>query len=746
MTPAVWAVWVHVVAGLVCALGLLRLETSADTRVFYGDNAYHQDLKNFEAKFQQNNNILVLLRFEGERLTDSPALVSAIRTATAAGWRLPYVLRVESLATHPHVINRTGEFELKPVLDVVCDERCADPASVLADPVLVGRLVSADTTTVGIYLAFDLPFASPTAVQTITQAVRGLAEQLRQDTPGLTVAFVGGITMMDAFNEAAQRDAALLVPLVLVVMSIVLVVFIGELKLVGLLLATGVYGAIVAMGVAGWLGIQINAATSIAGVIVITLTVASGLHLMVSFLRQRVRVDVPAEVAVRIAVDLNWRPMLLTTATTLIGLLSMNFADSPPLGQLGNLVTIGLCAATSALLLVVPVLLGRIRNISVVTRKLPIAEGIRWLAARSGNGLAIVILALIAFAIAGVQRISINDDFVQYFDSSFEFRRGADFAQAHLGGPNYIDIEIRANEADGIYDPQYLGVVAALTQWLRAQPLVANAVSVADVVADLSEAFTGDRDVRRLDRGEIAQFLLTYELSLTAGQDLEDFLDKGRSTTRLSTLLAGGDSQAIIELEDQIYAWFAEHAPEQYGIVVTGINVPVAHTSLLNAASMLKGLLGSLVLIAVILGLYFRSIRMVLLTLPAIFLPIAMGFGLWGWLVGEIGLASSVIAAMTIGIIIDDAIHIIYRYRHARATLNEPPASAAQATITTVGLAIVATSVALAAGFMLLGLSGFEINRSLGLCTTFIVLSGLCVHLLLMPRVLVWIDDQPVAG
>lgn len=93
--------------------------------------------------------------------------------------------------------------------------------------------------------------------------------------------------------------------------------------------------------------------------------------------------------------------------------------------------------------------------------------------------------------------------------------------------------------------------------------------------------------------------------------------------------------------------------------MVTGINVPVAHTSILNAQSMLKGLLGSLVLIAVVMGVYFRSIRIVILTIPAIFVPIAMGFGLWGWLVGEIGLASSVIAAMTIGIIIDDAIHMI---------------------------------------------------------------------------------------
>ncbi len=743
ISPAVWAVSAHVVLFLLCTPGLLRLETSADTRVFYGDNVYHQDLKDFESRFQQNNNILLLLRQDGERIVDSTGLTNAIRAATEAGWRLPYVLRVESLATHPHVLNRDGEFELIPVLDVVCPAECdASLTRVLDDPVLKGRLISADLTTAGVYLAFDLPFASPTAVQAITNAVRGLADELRAGHPGLTVVFVGGITMMDAFNEAAQRDAGFLVPLVLFVMSVVLVGLLGELKLIGILLATGAYGAAIAMGIAGWLSIQVNAATSIAGVVVVTLAVASGLHLMITFLRQRLRADVPRNVAVKIALDLNWRPILLTTATTLMGLLSMNFADSPPLGQLGNLVSIGLVASTSALLLVVPIVLARLRRVTVFATSELLLRAVRWVAAQRGALMPTLVAVVIAVTVAGVTRISLNDDFIEYFDSSFEFRRAAEFAEQHLGGPNYIDVEIRSGVPEGIYDPAYLTVVAAATEWLRNQPLVANAVSVADIVEELAAAFTGSSDLSELTRDEIAQYVLTYELSLTAGQDLEDFVDKARSSTRLSTLLTGGDSRAILALERAIYTWFDLHALPGQQITVTGINIPVAHTSILNAQLMLKGLLGSLTLIAVLLGIYFRSVRVVLLTVPAVFVPIAMGFGLWGWLVGEIGLAASVIAAMTIGIIIDDAIHIMYRYRHTRGVLGEPPAAAARATIETVGMAIVATSIALGVGFILLGLSGFAINRSLGLCTTFIVVSGLLVHLLLLPRVLVWIDDQ----
>jgi len=285
-------------------------------------------------------------------------------------------------------------------------------------------------------------------------------------------------------------------------------------------------------------------------------------------------------------------------------------------------------------------------------------------------------------------------------------------------------------------------MVGDLSVWLRGQALVASVVSVADVLGNVAEAFTGERSLEGRSREEIAQWLLTYELSLTAGQDLEDFFDKARRATRVSALLSGGNSQSVVELEEGIYGWFAPYRARGYEIVVTGINVPVAHMSLLNVKSMLKGILLSLALNALLVGWYFRSVRILLLAAPAIFLPSAMGFGLWGWLVGEIGLAASVVAATTIGIIIDDAIHIIYRYQYTRDLLGESPRAAARATVSSVGLAVVATSVALAVGFLVLALSGFQVVRTLGLCTAIILLCGLVVDLLIVPRMLVWLDER----
>jgi uncharacterized protein len=739
------SIWAHALILLLAIPGLAKLTASADTRVFFGENTYHDDLRAFEATFSQNNNILLLLRHGGDKITESPKFADLLREATSAAWRLPRVMRVESLATHPHVVGAADAFELVPVLDLLCPDAC-DPAEagLIEDPMLRARLVSTDGTTVGIYLVFDLPYAAPDVVQNITASMREFANSLTAADPQTTAYFVGGITMMDAFSEAAERDTATLIPLVMLVMLGILVVTLGEVRTVGLLLVTGAYAAVVAMGTAGWLGIQLNAATSIAPVIVITLVIANGKYLMLTFLLHLDGAAADAKHAARMSFDLNARPIMLMTAMGLIGFVSMNFADSPPLRQLGNIVDVGLFVGTSALLFVIPTLLARFKRVRVFPTARAVSHSLAFLAGPRSGVVVVVACVIVLGSLLGLARISINDDFVRYFDDSFEFRRAADFSEQYMSGPNYIDLQVSSGEPEGIYDPHYMELLDELNQWLRQQPLIASAVSLADVVHELALQFNGTTDLGSLGRDEIAQYVLTYELSLSAGQDIGDFYDSSRQSSRVSTLLSGGDSRSVVALEQAIYAWFRAHADPKYDIVVTGINIPVAHMSLLNAQSMMYGNLFSLAMIALLVGLYFRNLRVLVISAPSMCLPIAMGFGLWGWLVGDIGLAASVIWAMTIGIVVDDAIHIIYRYREARSEMGESPEEAVRVTMLTVGNAIMSTSVALAAGFALLGLSSFQVNRALGLCTTFVIGCGLIVDVILLPRMLAWIDREPV--
>ena len=119
-----------------------------------------------------------------------------------------------------------------------------------------------------------------------------------------------------------------------------------------------------------------------------------------------------------------------------------------------------------------------------------------------------------------------------------------------------------------------------------------------------------------------------------------------------------------------------------------------------------------------------------------------MAFGFWGMLVGEIGLASSVIAATSLGIIVDDSVHFLSKYLRARREMGASPEDAVRYAFATVGRALSVTSAVLIAGFGALALSAFELNQSLGLLTALAIFAALVADFLLLPPLLLALDKE----
>ena len=117
-------------------------------------------------------------------------------------------------------------------------------------------------------------------------------------------------------------------------------------------------------------------------------------------------------------------------------------------------------------------------------------------------------------------------------------------------------------------------------------------------------------------------------------------------------------------------------------------------------------------------------------------IPIIMAFGLWGFIVGRVGLAISVIAALTLGIIVDDSIHFISKYLRARREYNKSPADAVRFSFHTVGRALWVTTASLVAGFSVLTFSGFQINSDLGWMTIITIVFALILDFLFLPTIL----------
>ncbi|MEL6379073.1 MAG: MMPL family transporter, partial [Pseudomonadota bacterium] len=188
----------------------------------------------------------------------------------------------------------------------------------------------------------------------------------------------------------------------------------------------------------------------------------------------------------------------------------------------------------------------------------------------------------------------------------------------------------------------------------------------------------------------------------------------------------------------------ATHAPTSITGEGTGLAVMFSYLSSLNIKSMIGGTLIALIIISAILTLAFRSIGLGLLSLVPNLFPVLIAFGVWGALVGRVGVAISAVGAMTLGIIVDDTVHLLWRYREARLAGKDGP-TAVHAMFKKVGRPMLTSSLILIAGFCVVATSGFHVTSAMGMLSATIILIALLADWLFLPPLLLLLDRQAMA-
>lgn len=144
-------------------------------------------------------------------------------------------------------------------------------------------------------------------------------------------------------------------------------------------------------------------------------------------------------------------------------------------------------------------------------------------------------------------------------------------------------------------------------------------------------------------------------------------------------------------------------------------------------------------IVSLLLLLIFKSIRLGLISLVPNFVRAAMAMGLWGYLVGEVGVAASIVTAIAFGIIVDDTIHFMTKYVSARKS-GLLPSESVQSAFRSVGKALTVTTVVFAMGFLVFGASGMATNQALGMLVGITVIVALLADFLFLPPLLMTLD------
>ncbi|MCK0152357.1 MMPL family transporter [Alcanivorax sp. S6407] len=746
----VWVLLGCIALTVALASGLTKFQNNNDPRIFFTED--NPDFKRFislEDSFTANEVVLFVIHPKDDDLFTNETL-TAIESLTEDAWLLPHATRVDSLANFQHTEVEGDELYVAPLVeyaDTLSDEDLTRIREIAVnEPSLVGRMVSAKGHVAGIAATVTMGEGKTEAPE-ITAAAREMAREYNQRYPDIEFMVTGTVVFNQASAEATEQSMSSTLPLAFVIMLLCLWLILRSVMFVVVTVFIINFSIASAMGVAMWLGIEFSPIVGMAPAMILTLAVADSVHILASYRHERLEGKDKAASIVE-SLRINLQPVWLTSLTTAIGFAILNFSESQPFRALGNVVLIGVLLAFLFSVVLLPALVmlvphkiepGKQRDFSPLMASLArhITRRYRsWL-----MGMSVVVVVLMGCI--GMNRI--NDVFNEYFDETFEVRRVNDFAMAELTGMHRIDYAVPSADSGGAMEPEYLRNLDNLVNWLEQQDHVVYATAYTNVIKRLNrDMHGGDPAYYRIpeSRELISQYTLLYELSLPQGLGLEDQLDIDKSQARLIVMLENIGSHPVLEFNQKVEDWMAANWPDYMQTKGTGMDVLFGHVTMRNIQSMLSGALIALISVSVLLVLALRSFRYGMLSLIPNLLPAGMAFGLWGLINGEIGLAVSVVACMTLGIVVDDTVHFLSKYVRAKRELGLNTEKAVEYALRTVGVALVATSVVLVANFAVIGTSHFYPNASMGLLSAITIAMALIVDFFFFVPLLVALDRR----
>ena len=740
-------------AALTLAVGMGRLSFTNEFRVYFSnDNPQLAALERMEADYGKQDAVFYYVRNPQGDLFNEEYL-SLIHDLTEAGWLLPYAERVNSITNFQHTEARGDDLSTHYILrdkaDLSTQKIAWIKQVILNEPTLVDNAIARDGSATGVAIRLRLPDDNKKAPDEAVKAARELQTKMRAAYPDALILLAGSATSGVVLGEAVAQDMESLVGLSYAILILGLIILLRSTMgmIITVLLVT--FAIVATMGTYGWMGATLTPVAGWVPSIVMTIAVADAVHILISYYHA-LNEGLSRDDAIREAMRINLNPVFITSLTTIIGVLCLNFSDSPPYRDLGNMVALGVFYAWLLSMTLLPAILaafpvGRAREQDFRIR---IIDKVADFVITRRKVLLIVTVLWTALAALFVPRNELTERWHEYFDDSFEQRRTIDEINQRVSGVHGIRYLLDTGEDNGIHDPRYLQTLEAFADWLRAQPGVAHVSSIADVHKRINKNMHGgDPAWYRLpeERTLAAQYFLLYEMGLPPELNMDDTVNYNRSGSLFRVLIHKTHSEAILDLDNRARAWLQQNAGDIQFSEGTGMDIIFGYINHRNIRQLLKGTLLALVLISFVLIFALRSVRLGLISLVPNLIPATLAYGTWGLLIGRVDLSASVVICMSLGIVVDDTVHFLSKYLRARREKDLDIEQAIRYAFRTVGVALTITTIVLVAGFLVLVSSHLSPTWISGLLMAITLSYALLADFFFLPPLLMMLDRRGYA-
>ena len=571
--------------------------------------------------------------------------------------------------------------------------------------------------------------------------------------------YLGGPSMIATdMMEYIQSDLMIFGSAVALIFAVMLYLFFGSLWLVVLPLMNAFLATFITAGFLGYMDWKISVVSSNFIALLLILTISLTVHLLVKI--NELKQENDFKNAIIKGYEQMFAPCFFAALTTAVAFMSLTFGELKPVIEFGKMMAFGISIAFVLTFTFLPCAIYLIKNTDTkdYLSLHRITQSLLSFSKSYKNIISISFVCAFAVLLIGISKLQVENRFIDYFDKDTEIYKGMYEIDSKLGGTATLDIIISQPDEtfesieiddeffeDDLFDDENssaagywwniysLNELEKIHDYLDSIPEIGKVLSVA----------SGVKLAREINNGEDLNDLELALLRSVLPEDIREsllysYINKDDSVVRISTRVNESASnlnrnELLKKINHDLQNRF-NLKPDQYEI--TGL--AVLYNNMLQ--SLFQSQIGSLLIvfavISLMLFLIFKSIKVMIIGLvPNIFVASSV-MGLLGLLSIPLDIMTITVAAISVGMAVDNTIHYIYRYKKELKKHDAEDLALKNAHSTT-GRAIFYTATTISAGFCILSLSNFFPTILFGLFTSIAMVLAFISSLTLLPNLLV---------
>ena len=718
----------------------LKLDRS-DERLISSHDPGWAALREQEKYFGGEQSVLVYLR--ARDLWTTPRLL-AIQKAGFAMQDTPGITSVKSLLSATNIRDKGHYVDAGPLVDVV--PKTAKELAVLRDdalysPIIRGNFLSDDGQATAITITYSPDKSNPEYELEMYRTIEHLVEPLREH---FDIVFqIGWPRLNHEIDRGVRDDMVRIVPIAAAILVVVMTIFLRAPRVIPIPLITAAITTLWTFGFMAAVGIPVTMLTAILPALIIVVGSVEDVHLIASYLDgiEPFHADLRRHAIAHMAHHVG-TAILITSALNILGFASNIITSIPLIREFSLAATFAMAANLVVTLLAMPLLLhvlGPRRNRLRAEGGMPagfvgmVVRTVESLSAHHAKAVVAAVIAVVLLLGAQIGQIKVNNDPMAYFHPQHAFVQDARRVHNDLAGVQTFGVILRASQPGWFKTVEGLRTISDVQTLLNGQGLYDKTTSLADLMSLMhQEMHKGDRAYHVVPS---RQEDFDLYLSDMPRSEIANFVTEDFSTAQITVRHNVADSIQLNAAIDHLQTVLPAVVGERATFAFAGKNLMANRA----AESLIDGQLQSLALIlTVIFALFsvlYTSWLAGLLALVPNLLPIVLNFGVMAWLGVPLNPGTAMVAAIAIGLAVDDTIHLMTRFgAESRRLVDEN--AAVRATIRGEAVPVLTTAVALALGFAVFGLSNFRIVAQFGLLAAGTMVYAAISDLLLMPILL----------